>query len=336
MQEGCSAADLFLSPLMPDRPLFTVVIPYHNKGELVLAALRSVEQQTFRGYELLLVDDASTDGGLHSLPAFDFPSFRILRRDVPGSGGYAARNCAIRASSAPYIAFLDADDVWAPDHLDAFVELVKQYPDCDLFLSGFTEIQGAYRKQVLFKSTCQSLSAAFLERYAFADCIHTNSVVAPASRLLAVGGFPENGIRRAGDHVLWLRLLLLGGSIAVSERMTSLYRRDHSSVVTNPGALSSRHPVSTEVARVLSAEGSLPAGWGRRECHLLRTLSNRKAIFWLLQLKGLGRFKPGDLRIVYFTDLNPGSALKVCLLVAMPSLIWRLLVGVRDVIRRAN
>ncbi|MDI9370841.1 MAG: glycosyltransferase family A protein, partial [Synergistota bacterium] len=71
-------------------PFFSAVIPVYNKGPHVARAIRSVLAQTWQNYELLLINDASTDESLEEMQKYTDPRIRILHRDTPGPGGYAA------------------------------------------------------------------------------------------------------------------------------------------------------------------------------------------------------------------------------------------------------
>ena len=105
------------------------VIPLHNKQRFISRAIGSVLAQTRSVDEIIVVDDASTDGSLSKLQAFADPRLRVLRRPVPGPGGYAARNLAIRAASSRWIAFLDADDSWQDDFIAEIRSLIAQAPE---------------------------------------------------------------------------------------------------------------------------------------------------------------------------------------------------------------
>jgi len=116
-------SDLFLDKCHPSRkgdnmshPTFSVVLPVYNRERLVGRAIRSVLAQDERDFEILAVDDASTDGSLEILEAFDDPRVRIVRHSENRGGG-ASRNTGIHAARGDYIAFLDSDDYWLPRKL---------------------------------------------------------------------------------------------------------------------------------------------------------------------------------------------------------------------------
>lgn len=118
-------------------PFFSVVIPLYNKEKFVLATLDSIAAQTFTDYEIIVVDDASTDGSLSA--AGKFPGkINIVSHDK-NKGLSAARNTGIRNASSDLIAFVDADDVWKPDFLYNMHELIHKFPEAGIYASGYEE-----------------------------------------------------------------------------------------------------------------------------------------------------------------------------------------------------
>ena len=103
------------------KPKFSVVVPVYNKANFVKQTIQSVLDQDFTDYELVLVNDGSTDGSLQILKAFDAPNITLL--DQENQGLCAARNAGIQAAKGEIIALLDADDLWEPEHLQNLFEL---------------------------------------------------------------------------------------------------------------------------------------------------------------------------------------------------------------------
>ena len=92
----------------------SVVIPLYNKGPHIARSINSVRSQTFQDFELIIVNDASTDNSLGEVARFKDPRINLYHREKPGPGDYAARNLGIEKAKAEWIAFLDADDEWMP------------------------------------------------------------------------------------------------------------------------------------------------------------------------------------------------------------------------------
>lgn len=307
-------------------PRFTVVIPVHNKGHLLSDALASVATQSFPDFDVIVVDDASTDEGLAVVQEYKGLHVQVLHRHTPGPGGYAARNLAIRAARGEWIAFLDADDLWYSNHLSIAAEEIDRYPQVAVVCTGFQEDLGGQVETIAVPQTTCVPSAEMIRMYARQDYFHTNSMVVRRSALIQAGGFPEHGVRRGGDHSLWLRLILLGHPIVLASPVTTCYRRDHSGVVADPTAMAGVHPVATVVAQALSGQIRIPADWGPKELLALRRLANRRCLLWMLQRRIAGLVANGSqCRPPYWSALTMPDFLRWFMaLVASPRAIARL------------
>ncbi|MGD1009344.1 MAG: glycosyltransferase family 2 protein [Candidatus Aminicenantales bacterium] len=112
---------------MNRQPEVSIVMPAHNRRELLKRALRSVLGQTYGEWEAIVVDDGSTDGTGSAVGEFADERLRVLRHPVR-RGPAAARNTAIAASKGRFIAFLDSDDEWLPAKLEKQVEALRKAP----------------------------------------------------------------------------------------------------------------------------------------------------------------------------------------------------------------
>ena len=109
-----------------ENPLVSVVIPTHNRAELLRRAIKSVLDQTYVNLEIIVVDDASS-GNTHEVVAdFGDPRIRYIRHES-NRGGSAARNTGIRAATGEFIAFLDDDDEWEPEKTQEQLRLLQRY-----------------------------------------------------------------------------------------------------------------------------------------------------------------------------------------------------------------
>jgi glycosyltransferase involved in cell wall biosynthesis len=112
-------------------PIFSVVIPVHNAAHLIADALNSVFDQTFVNYEVIVINDGSPDTAELERELGPYLE-KINYISRPNGGPAAARNTGIRASKGAYIAFLDSDDQWLPDHLQMMMEVLKRDSSIDL------------------------------------------------------------------------------------------------------------------------------------------------------------------------------------------------------------
>lgn len=116
-------------------PKISVVIPLYNKGAFIRRALNSVFTQTFEDYEVIVVDDGSTDDGPNIVASFDAIRLRVIRQENSGPG--ATRNRGINNALGEYIAFLDADDEWLPDYLEKSYRILEGNQSCDICISAW-------------------------------------------------------------------------------------------------------------------------------------------------------------------------------------------------------
>jgi glycosyltransferase involved in cell wall biosynthesis len=182
-------------------PRVSVIIPTYNRAALVQEAVSSVLAQTFPDFELLVVDDASTDGTKQALAAFG-GKIKVLSRACRG-GVSAARNAGIAAAQGEWLAFLDSDDLWLPEKLARQLAFMEACPR--LLLSQTEEIwvrRGVkVNPPLTHKKEGGRIFLRSLER-----CLVSPSAVILHRRLLeAHGGFDED-LPAAEDYDLWLRL----------------------------------------------------------------------------------------------------------------------------------
>jgi glycosyltransferase involved in cell wall biosynthesis len=104
---------------------FSVVIPLYNKARQIENTIRSVLAQDFQDFEIIVVDDGSTDGGSDLIIPINDTRIRLVFQ--VNAGVSAARNFGVHESSAEYIAFLDADDEWYPWHLEEIDKLIRNF-----------------------------------------------------------------------------------------------------------------------------------------------------------------------------------------------------------------
>jgi len=121
-------------------PFFSVIIPLYNKEPFIADTLNSVLSQTFPDFEIIIVNDGSTDAGEEKVLQFKDPRIRYYIRENKGVA--AARNLGITLANAPYIAFLDSDDLWYPDFLQTIHRNIGRFPEQKVF-SAAIEIETA-------------------------------------------------------------------------------------------------------------------------------------------------------------------------------------------------
>ena len=128
-------------------PRVSVVLPVHNRADVLARAVQSVLDQSLRDFELIVVDDGSTDDSATVARGFADKRVKLIELGK-NRGGNAARNAGVRAAQAPLIAFLDSDDVYLPEKLAAVVAEFDARPGLDLLVDSFTKVQPSGKRVV--------------------------------------------------------------------------------------------------------------------------------------------------------------------------------------------
>lgn len=115
--------------------MISIVIPLYNKEKQIAHTLQSVFAQTFQDFEIVIVDDGSTDNSVMEVKKFDDP--RVLLIQQSNAGVSAARNRGIEEANGELIAFLDADDEWMPEFLQTILQLKKIYFNCKVWATSY-------------------------------------------------------------------------------------------------------------------------------------------------------------------------------------------------------
>lgn len=221
-----------------EQPWVTVVVPVYNKQAHVARALASVLAQTDPRFRLVVVCDPSTDGSAQEVARCTDPRIQVLHRAQPGPGGYAARNLGVQAAHTDWVAFLDADDTWMPDHLAQLRTLMARHPTVPMLSAGWL-LQDDSQSLDAFSSLQQRhgdrvLSAIDYLRWEArgARPVWTGVVCLRRALLLDAGGFPEHNIARSGDLDTWVRCVMAAGRMAWSAHVGGIYYRDAQNMVT--------------------------------------------------------------------------------------------------------
>jgi glycosyltransferase involved in cell wall biosynthesis len=192
--------------------MFSVVIPVYNKAPYLAKAIQSVKDQTFSDWELILVDDGSTDSSVDVINAFLVNSSNnIIFISQPNQGVSVARNNGVRSARYPYIAFLDADDWWKDNFLEEMNNLIKSFPDAGLYGCSYYRV-----KNSLYHAANIGVFDGFLKGYieyfnvyarTFWVPINCSFVVVNKDSFNSIGGFLPK-LKFGEDFNLWVRLAL--------------------------------------------------------------------------------------------------------------------------------
>lgn len=185
-------------------PTVSVVIPTYNRAHVVGRAIRSVLNQTYQDFEIIVVDDGSTDNTEEVVKSFNDPRIRYIRHEE-NRGGSAARNTGIRAARGAYIAFLDSDDEWLPEKLAKQVQKMTCSGDQVGFVYTGVKVIDAETGRCLVEKV------PFLEGNVYSQLLEgafigtCSSVMVRKTAIEEVSGFDEQLVSRQ-DWDCWIRI----------------------------------------------------------------------------------------------------------------------------------
>lgn len=274
---------------------FSVVIPLYNKARYVDSAVRSALAQTLSPLEVIVIDDGSSDGGAQAVQRI--PDERVRLVAQANAGVSAARNRGIALAQGDWIAFLDADDWWHPEFLDALAKAHQACPEADMLGSAAIKLHSAGPLQpepwdvndgFTEVELCEDLHTRWMKN----EPLCASSVAIRAQRLRAMQPCFVEGESFGEDLDLWFRV--------ADEAPVALINAPFAAVRALPGSLSARNPraaMAPYLERMLNRalQGEVPAC--RRDSTLwfvaqqqvtlareaLAAGERRKALYWLMQ-----------------------------------------------------
>ncbi len=213
---------------MSRTPTVSIVTPAHNSAAYIGETLASARAQTFTSFELIVVDDASTDGTADVVRAAAAGDERVTVVTIPHGGTAAARNAALARARGEFIALLDSDDVWMPDYLEKQLALFRAFPDVAIVSANAINRGGPLDGRPLWPVAAEPRLLQPRDLV-----VHDNSVsiMSTFRRAIVDRIGPFNAVlRRNEDYDLWLRASDAGFEILQNRTPLAFYRRHAQSV----------------------------------------------------------------------------------------------------------
>ena len=245
-------------------PLVSIITPLYNSESSICGTYASIEQQTFSDWEWIVIDDCSSDGSAATAEQLVKSDNRIklLRNDVNG-GAAKARNLGIQAAKGRYIAFLDADDSWAPDKLERQLKFMSERSSPYSFTSYHVVLEGNNHSE-----------KTFVPRYSkatYSKLLHRNDI--GCSTVICdreiIGDFQMNeaAVKRE-DYACWLELARKGFIGELMDAPLTFYRLSKNSVSHNKAEMLK---LQWNVFRNIEKLGFLHSSW-LLVCHVWNKL----------------------------------------------------------------
>jgi len=225
-QAACRFDENAAGSLTVQKRFISVVIPLYNKQKSIRKTLDSVLAQTHDAFEVVVIDDGSADSGASIVAAIADPRIRLIRQT--NSGVSAARNAGVKNARFEHVAFLDADDLWAPDFLETIAGLIDAFPDAGIYATSYWREEGK-RKLVTPKLEPGALAMppGRMKNYFHAATFgeqpfSASSTCVARSAFMNLSGF-KLALKYGEDLDMWARLALRHDVIFTPEPK-SVYR----------------------------------------------------------------------------------------------------------------
>lgn len=206
------------------KPFFSVIIPLYNKEAYIEKTIKSVINQSFTDFEVIIINDGSTDGSLQKIASLIDTRFKIINQE--NTGVSLARNRGIEEAKSKYIALLDADDLWYNNHLAELKKQIELFPDAGLYCNNY---------EVFYNETVHrpaQINLDYREECLIVQDFFKASIVNPVAWTSAVGfskalfnaiGKFNPYLKTAQDLDLWIRFALKY-KVSFNPKITMAYK----------------------------------------------------------------------------------------------------------------
>ncbi|MFI3331330.1 MAG: glycosyltransferase [Rikenellaceae bacterium] len=261
--------------------MISIIIPLYNKQEQIVSCIKSVLSQSFRSFEIVIINDGSTDKSLEKISQLSDPRIRIFKQR--NSGVSAARNRGISEAKYDFIALLDADDLWHKNYLQTQWELHLKYPACNVCACNY-EYKNSSGKitQTKINGLKFNCKDGVIDNYFDVASrsnppICSSSIMIKKSALQLIGGFPV-GITSGEDLLTWARLAV-NNKIAYSKSTQAIYVTENS--FTPKRKITNFDPVGDSLYKLYSEHPSkyllkYNSLWHKNRCNI--ALRNNQGI----------------------------------------------------------
>jgi glycosyltransferase involved in cell wall biosynthesis len=209
--------------------MFSIIIPLYNKAKYIEKTLQSIVNQTFKEFEIIVVDDGSTDNSLVVAKNFivsKFQNFKIIEQ--ANSGVSIARNNGVKAAKYDYICFLDADDWWHEDFLKQMAALIDNFPDAGIYGTSYFKVKNGnlIPAKIGINQNFTQGYFDYFETYAKTLWmpLWTGAVCVPKHIFEKIGGFNPQ-LKLGEDFDLWVKIATLYHTVLINKCL-SYYNQD--------------------------------------------------------------------------------------------------------------
>jgi glycosyltransferase involved in cell wall biosynthesis len=301
-------------------PKISVIIPLYNKGFIISETLDSVLAQTFADFEVVIVNDGSTDNSFEIVSQFSDKRIKLFQQQNKGAA--AARNLGIEKATGELIAFLDADDYWYPNHLEELYQLYIDFPNCGIYCNRYQIKTTSKHFQKPIFNGIDKYYRGIVSNYFYSNkpfrITWTSAIMIKKSTLQKFGGFNEN-VSNGQDLELWTKIGILS-PIAVSNKSTALY------YFNTPNSLTKRKINQMKLMDFSQFEKA------EQKDSYLKEFLDLHRFFYAIQYKSIG---DKENALFYYTKIaSKNLTLTNKMLFVLPSFVLQLLYKIKRLLKK--
>lgn len=302
------------------KPFLSIVVPLYNKTDFITETLKTVIKQSFTDFEIIIVNDGSTDDSIEKIKLFSDHRIRIINQNNQGAA--AARNKGIDEAKSNLIVFLDADDLWLNNHLEELKKLYHDYPNCGMYCNRHkTRIS---KNKLISNSYSNSIPDDFrgiVPDYFEASLVNrvstSSSIMVPKEIIKKYNGFDIH-ISSGQDLDLWTKIGI-DHFVAISNKTTAIYRFEVAGSLSKTSFLSKK---LIDLNKFKTFE---------RENRSLKKFIDIYRLEYAIQYRIAGDIKKSKKLI---SEIKSEIPLKTKILLYLPSSILQLLLKVKHKLKR--
>ena len=292
-------------------PKISVVIPLYNKENFIKETLESVLLQTFTDFEVIVVNDGTTDSSIKVISQFSDNRIKLLHQENKGVA--AARNLGIKNTTSKLVAFLDADDYWYPNHLEELLKLYDDFPNSGIYCNRYTTKTSSNHFQESLFNGIELKFRGIVPNYFYSNrpsrITWTSALMIPKSILEEFGNFNEN-VSNGQDVELWTKIGI-HYPIVLSNKTTAIYN------FNTPNSLTKKNINQMKLMDFSQFEKA------EQNNKYLKDFLDLHRFFYAIQYKSMGDKKNA---FFYYNKINPKNlTLTNKILFGLPSFVLQLL-----------
>lgn len=226
MNTVISQSKLHEAAVVTDYGLVSIIMPNYNSASFIKETVDSVLAQKYQNWELIVVDDCSTDNSAEIIEQYSDSRIHIIKNTV-NSGAAVSRNSAIEAASGRWIAFLDSDDLWSPDKLTKHLKFMNEN-NCTFSFTHYSVLNGENKLITEFSPAKNVYDYNTILKHCYIGC---STVIYDREKTGKVY-MPVNAVKRE-DFACWLKILKSGENAVCFHECLTTYRVHSNSVSSN-------------------------------------------------------------------------------------------------------